>query len=524
MMELPRARRGAPLFGCVGKLLVPAGIAALVGFACGLGAPETWRRTLAEHLPSTLGRFFPTPTPTPAPTPLVTPTPALTLRPTPTPEPPRPLPAQPVLPKTREVAKLANGTQLRTALETEAGWLASYERETPADYALDLRLQIKVPVASQTITDLARTNPALPVVLPKLGTLLETAQVSRFYHGIYQLKTEFLQRNLGRLDQLLAPDVFYDTETVLELQDPDSKRHALFIQTDMQVDADGSDADRLNVFDTAADPDFQPLTSYRWPRRNPAVPSVYLRPLQDRLARLQTEPANRRDATAIEDTKLTIAQLGRYSSLIAKTDPFIVLPGFMVRSGGSSVKSVYQPKLGDYAVVIAGDRAFPAIFGDIGPSYKLGEASLRLAQAIDPNANANHSPVHDLKITYVVFPHTAESTPGPPDLNRMRARCLALLTEIGGLGPNTTLHTWANLIPAPTPTPTPAPSPSPTPTASPTPSPTPSQAPTPSPAPTPKPSPSLVPGVLSTPAPTPISAPNNPTPTPWPTPSRTPAK
>ena len=497
----PGSPRGSSL-GCTVKFLLPLAVALLLGFCFGLGVPERWRTALAGRLPDRVGRFIAQPPPEAIPAP----TPEITLLPTPAPTPePRLLPDRPILPRSREVAKLYNGIQVRAALEAEPGRLASIERETPADYALDLKLQIKVPVASQSTVDLARINPALPGVLPKLGTLLEKAQVSRFYHGIYQLKTEFLQRNLLRLDQLLGLDTFYDTETILELQDPDSKRRALLIQTDMDVDADGSDDDRLNVLDTAADPLFQPLTSYRWPKRNAAAQSVYLKPLQERLSRLQSEPSARRDRAAIETTRLNITQLQHYSSLIAKADPFVVLPSFMARPG-SGVPPGFHPKLGDYVVVIAGDKAFPAIFGDIGPSHKLGEASLRLAQAIDPAANANRSPVHDLTITYLVFPNSADSSPGPPDLDRIRVRCQALLAEVGGIGANTVLHTWVNLIPAPTPVPTPTPSPTPTPAAT----------PAPTVSPSPKPTPALIPGVLPSPSPTPLNTLPSATPAPIP--------
>ncbi len=96
-----------------------------------------------------------------------------------------------------------------------------------------------------------------------------------------------------------------------------------------------------------------------------------------------------------------------YSSLIARTDPYIVLPGFMARQNGHP----FQPKLGDYAVVLAGNKLYPAIFGDIGPSDLMGEASVRLAQAIDPRATPQRSPVDDLKITYLVFPRHRRQSP-----------------------------------------------------------------------------------------------------------------
>jgi hypothetical protein len=73
--------------------------------------------------------------------------------------------------------------------------------------------------------------------------------------------------------------------------------------------------------------------------------------------------------------------------------------------------------------------------------------------------------VSDLKVTYLVFPGTLETPFGPPDLEKLQAKCEALVKEIGGAG--VALHHWENIIPplpSPTPTPTPA---SPTPAATP---------------------------------------------------------
>ena len=396
-------------------------------------------------------RFTATPTPTPVPALTPVPTP-----PPPTP-PPTPLPTQLIIPPhSREVARLYNGWQVQTTMDATPGRAASYERETFPDYSLDLQIQIKVPVAARTAAELAHSAPTLAAALPKLPALLEKAEVSKFYFGIYQLKTELLRQNLTRLDPLMPRDTFYDTDTVLELQDPDSKRKALLIQSAMNVDTDGSDPDRLPSVD-ASDPNFQPLTSYKWPRRTAAV-NPMLPLYQAALAKMEADlkapatPAARRPTQAAVDVlKNDIYQVEHYSSLIARNDPYIVLPGFMARQNGHP----FQPKLGDYAVVLAGDTLYPAIFGDIGPSYQLGEASLRLAQAVDPRATAQRSPVNDLKITYLVFPGTADQTVGPPDLGKIRQRCQELLNEIGGN--QLALHEWVSVLPTPTPSPTPIP-------------------------------------------------------------------
>ncbi len=464
--------------GCCGLPLFLIAVGLGFGLLGGIILPWSLRTWIAGHLPASLASLsLPPSTPTPTPTPAPTPTPL----PTPT---PTPLPVQLVIPpKTRDTAKLYNGIQLRSTFEGEPGRQASLERETAASYALDLQLAIKIPTASRTAAELTHSAPTLLGALPKLGAMLEKAEVSKFYYGIYANKTELLRQNLTHLDALLPRDIFYDTDTILEIQDPDSKRRFLLIQSDMDVDSDGSDPDRLNEVDSA-DPSFQPLTSYKWPKRGP-VPNPLLKPYHDRLDRLEADlkanPTHRNTASAIEGQRNVINQLEHNSSLIARTDPYIVLPGFMTRQPGHP----FQPKLGDYAVVVAGDALYPAIFGDIGPSTQLGEASTRLAQAVDPRATPERSPVNDLKITYLVFPNSADQPPGPPDLGKIRARCQALLNEIGGSP--TALHEWANLIPTPTPKPT----------TTPVPTPTPSPSATASPTPTPSASPSASPGVLS---------------------------
>jgi hypothetical protein len=61
-----------------------------------------------------------------------------------------------------------------------------------------------------------------------------------------------------------------------------------------------------------------------------------------------------------------------------------------------------------------------------------------------------------LKVTYLIFPGTADAHFGPPDLDKLQARCEALVNEIGGA--TVPLHHWENIIPPP-PTPTPTPTP-----------------------------------------------------------------
>jgi hypothetical protein len=112
--------------------------------------------------------------------------------------------------------------------------------------------------------------------------------------------------------------------------------------------------------------------------------------------------------------------------------------------------------VGDYALVIFADAVYPAIVGDVGPNDKAGEASLRIAKQINTLSTPYNRPVSDLKVTYLIFPGTADKPFGPPDLDKLHRRCEALVKEIGGA--SVPLHHWENIIP-PSPTPSPVSSP-----------------------------------------------------------------
>src|SRR5207245_3876479 len=74
----------------------------------------------------------------------------------------------------------------------------------------------------------------------------------------------------------------------------------------------------------------------------------------------------------------------------------------------------------------------------------------------------------EAKVTEVNFAGTRDQPASPTDLDKLQARCEALVKEIGGA--TVPLHHWEKIIPSPTPNPTPSPSSSPNATASPSPS------------------------------------------------------
>lgn len=422
-----------------------------------------------------------------------------TVKPEPTPPKPKPIAGK------LETARLFNGITFRSVVEPTPGRAASEERDDPQSYVLDLKLGVRMPAPNRTIEELAKVNPELPRLLPGLPEMLKPEAVSPFFAELYETKLKSLRANLGRLDQLLSRHNFYDCQTVLQLKHPQTQRKAVLLQADMDVDADGSDADRIPA-GTATSPNFQPFTSYRWGKKT-QNPSAYLPVLDEKAKRFEAEAAlkattadrKRELKGAIAQTRDEIGSLKTFSFLIGATDPFIVIPGGFTRTDGA--------KVGDYAVVISGDAIYPALVGDIGPNDKTGEASLRIAKEISASATANYRPVSDLKVTYLVFPGTAETPFGPPDLDKINARCEALVSEIGGA--SKPLHKWINIIPPP-PTPTPTPSPTPSPGPSPSASPAASVSPAISPSPTfafSLPTPSVTPSAVASPSPSPQTSP-----------------
>lgn len=379
--------------------------------------------------------------------------PEVTPTPTPEPTPTRP----PVIGGKLDTGKLFNGITLHSAVETVPGADATTERADPDSYIVDLKLQARMPAPNATIEDLAKVSPQLPALLPGLGPMIGPESVSPLFSDLYATKVKMLQQKLSRLDLLLSRHNFFDCQTVLQLRHPQSHRRALLIQADMDVDADGSDADRMPI-GAGAPTNFKPFTSYKWAKKTPA-PNPYLPPTEERLNRAEAEfsqasttPERKRELRAgIAQLRAEIFTLQKFSFLIGATDPYIVIPGSFARGHEA-------PKVGDYALVIFGEAIYPALVGDIGPNDKVGEASLRIAKEINPSATAYSRPVSDLKATYLIFPGTAEQSFGPPDLDKIEARCQKLVDEIGGT--TVPLHHWENIIqPSPTPTPTPSPGP-----------------------------------------------------------------
>lgn len=377
------------------------------------------------------------------------------------PQPPPPAPSKFIARRAIDTAELYNGFHVKSVMELSEGRSATIEREDPEGYEIRLEVHLKVPRPSQTIEDFERLNPDLDKLLPDFGKLIESSRVSGFYHKIYDLKSTRVQQNLTRLDKVLTRHNYYDLESILEMQHPETKAKVLLIQAEMDVVSDGTDGDRMPDLNGyfADSANFQPFTSYAWPKRSQQPNPLLVR--WEAELRKAEEEYKTKGLSAERNAWLRdrIAQLKREASdmksrsfLIAETDPFVVVPLSML---GYTRSSPYAPAIGDYAVIAHRDRLCPAIVGDSGPTFQVGEASLRIARELNDKAGVYSRPESDLKVTYLIFPGSAEAQRGPPDLERWHARCMELLEGIGGIGDPAMLHQWEDLLkpeePAPAP-------------------------------------------------------------------------
>lgn len=365
-----------------------------------------------------------------------------------------PMPSAYVDWKKVDVAKLWNGIPIQTEMVTNQGDVASAERVTGKSYEIDMKVQLTVPKPNSTVDGLAKVNPNLPKMLKDFDTLIASAEISPFYHYMYELKTQRVQNNVTRIDVLPSVHNFYDLETMLQIEHPGTKRKLLLAQGDMDTVSDGSDGDRWPELDDyiSMSQHYRPFTSYGWPKQS-STPNPLLSRWEERLKEYETEFAkpglsierNRLLRGYIEQYKPEVADLKARSYLIAEADPFIVIPLSFL---GRRDENPYGPAIGDYAVVVFGDQLYPAIAGDAGPTWKFGEASLRIARQLNEKASPYNRPVSDLTVTYLIFPGSADEKKGPPDLEKWRQKCSELLDEIGGLGEGFALYEWEDLIAA----------------------------------------------------------------------------
>lgn len=363
-----------------------------------------------------------------------------------------------------DVRKLRSGIPFKTEVKIEKGGIASKERVADDSYTAFYQLTLRVPAPAKSMAELESSNPDLSKLLPGLPALVDKAEISPWFGKLYENKAGRVRRDANTLNELLTKHNVYDCETILQFRSSGGKP-VFLMQAEMDVVSDGSDGDRLPTMpdDIVTSPNYQPFTSYGWSKKTQTA-NPMIAGWEKRIAGAQKEIADKSTGAdrkkwlkeRIAYLKRGIEDMKSRSFLIADYDPFIVIPVNILTAGDP-----FSPKVGDYAVVVYGGKIYPSIVGDGGPTFKVGEASLRMAREINPKATPYSRPVSDLKVTYLVFPGSREAEKGPPDYEKWRQRCHELLGEIGGTGEGVQLHLWTDLLPKPAP---PAPEVSPPPT------------------------------------------------------------
>ena len=404
-----------------------------------------------------------------------------------------------------DLVKMANGAIVNAYVIPSEGTNTALLTATTANaYDLQLTLNVAIPAAAMTVKDLCAATPELTAAFPKLEEMLpenlssqstaaansfvvpvlapsstsctlgystpltpvsssaaatlnagakidpknfsqEKNKASTFYTTLFENKIKALQHQLSHLGQLFPRESLYDCQTILTLTNKQNGHHALLVQAIMNVNADGSDGDR-NIPLEKLSSTYQPQTNYRWPKisshLNPNLPA-----LEEQLRKLQEAATNtprtleqkNKIQDQIKSTEQMISELQRWSFLIGSADPFIVLPKFML-----DPKNTESAAIGDYAVVLYQGILYPAIVGDIGPSSKIGEASLRLCRAIDPASGAERRPVSSPHVSYFIFSKSAELPMTAPNYAHWSERCHQLWNDLGGSS-SLAWHEWTNL-------------------------------------------------------------------------------
>jgi hypothetical protein len=375
---------------------------------------------------------------------------------------PKPVIPKPVIPKppTEHIATsggnirtMSKGFTLKTKFTVDKdGNLASKERRRKDSYVASYELKITLPKPSTTLKSLEEVSPELGKILPGLKEAMPKAQVSPFFYQAYANKVKRIKSKSLSLSELMTQHNFYDCETILNLKHPKTGRRALLLQSEMDVVSDGSDGDRLPTMPEKIvnSSYYQPMTSYGW-KKTGKTPNPLIKGWKGRIQKANAEIAKKGTSAErkawlkmrIKKIKREIQDMQYRSYLIAEYDPFIVMPINMI----TSKTDRYAAHVGDYAVVIYKGKIYPTIVGDAGPSFKTGEASLRIAKQLNSRAGIYSRPVSDLTVTYLVFPKTAEKPHRAPDYAHWKLRCEELLADFGGLGEKVELFTWKNTLP-----------------------------------------------------------------------------
>lgn len=347
-----------------------------------------------------------------------------------------------------DIRRLGNDVPLKTEVIYHVGEIAIKERQMHDSYVATYQLQMRVPRPAVSMREIETGTPGLSKILPGFTKLFPQGSVSPWHETLYRNKISELHKKAGQLNTLLSKQNAYDCNTILQLKS-EKGRKVFYMQADMDAIQKGSDGDRLPVMPVSQVESvaYDPFTAYQWrktgSKANPMI-SGWERRIAIGTKELDT-PGMTPERKAWVGDRLAMLKAGvnsmkKRAYLISDYDPYITLPIGILKNP----KDPFAPKIGDYAIVIYGTKIYPCIVGDKSPDYLAGEASARIATAINPNWRPGSNVIASPVVSYIVFPGSGETNPEPPDYAKWRDKCGKLLAEIGGTGEGYVIHNWTD--------------------------------------------------------------------------------
>lgn len=139
--------------------------------------------------------------------------------------------------------------------------------------------------------------------------------------------------------------------------------------------------------------------------------------------------------TTVSDKTITHPTARRYVN--AEEISFIAFPGKLLSpTGGADVERLHiGVNLGDYVIVYhIKKKVFTgAIFADVGPRYKLGEASIRVAKNLGVPPSPKNGGEDHCNVMYLIFPRTHETPEWPLTEEAIQEKARELFDAWGGV-------------------------------------------------------------------------------------------
>lgn len=345
----------------------------------------------------------------------------------------------------KPVVNAVEGSTSATRIRNDGGGLKA-----------DVHAELQLP-RPLSWSELLKTHPALPNLAPWLQAAPGTPEpaISPLFHALYQMKWE--ETNQRMLDGLPAEQAaeFYDLAGAWEL--PAAGKRPTVLALHGVFTYRPSTQPGALVSSPVGNPtavNFLPRTVYRWPGGTASAAAEKLKAVLRIQSELEREYAisglprarNRELEAGLAQRKAELNDLPKWNYLNSQEIIFVSLP-LLFRQYPDYA---YSARVGDLALILTKDQAFPAIIGDEISAPHAGQVSeaLYVAQHAPPPAPAVVDPAlppappvpapppvtfPDVpppaeSFTILVFTGSAPAEPGPVTAAQLRERVTALLS------------------------------------------------------------------------------------------------